>query len=179
MSAHHEMPLIEPILSPWRELIGPDYEGYRNHAIRMAVFCLALRECSEEDRRKIAIAACFHDIGLWTAKTLDYIEPSIPPAMEYLKNNGLEHWSEEVSLMIGEHHKLRPYKNDRYPLVELFRQGDLVDFSLGLFTFGLPHAFIDSVKARHPNAGFHKNLVKLAAAWFIRHPWNPAPMMKW
>jgi hypothetical protein len=170
---------LEALLSPWRDLIGPDYEGYRNHVHRMVACCLALRPCSEEEAQKLCIAGCFHDIGLWTARTLDYLPPSVPPAMEYLQREGLEAWSEEIRLMIMEHHKLRPYAGTAYPLVELFRKGDLVDFSLGLFRFGLPTSFIAELKTAYPNAGFHRNLVRLALRWFVRHPLNPAPMMKW
>ncbi len=179
MSPTCEIPLIEQILSQWQGVIGADYEGYKNHVKRMAAFCLSLHHCTEEEKQKITIAACFHDIGIWTDKTIDYIAPSIPPAMAYLKNNDLMKWSEEITLMISEHHKITSYKNKKYPLVEIFRQGDLVDFSLGVFKFGLSADLINSVKAAYPNCGFHKNLVKLASAWFVRHPWNPAPMMKW
>jgi len=159
-------------------VIGPAYDGYRNHVIRMASFCFALRQCNEE-KRKIAAAACFHDIGIWTANTLDYVAPSVPPALQYLAANGLERWSADVELMIMEHHKLRRYSPTRDSLIELFRQGDLVDFSLGAVKFGLSSDLIQELKGQFPNAGFHKNLVKLAAGWFIKHPLNPAPMMKW
>ena len=179
MASESEFARVQGILGEWQSVIGPDYEGYRNHAVRMAIFCSSLRPCSEEEKQKIAIAAAFHDIGIWTAKTVDYIEPSVPPALEYLKKNNLQHWAEEITLMISEHHKLTRYKDEKYPLVELFRQGDLVDFSLGLAKFGLAADHIAVVKNEYPNAGFHKNLVKLASAWFVRHPWNPAPMMKW
>ena len=55
--------------------------------------------------------------------------------------------------MIDEHHKLRRYADDRYPLVEVFRRGDLADFSLGLLKSGLPGGFVKDVKAAFPNAG--------------------------
>ena len=58
------LPLVEEILSPWQERIGSDYEGY-NHVYRMLHCCLALTSCSEQDRNKLTIAACYHDIGLW------------------------------------------------------------------------------------------------------------------
>jgi hypothetical protein len=54
----------------------------------MVTFCLALRHCTDEERQKVAIAACYHDIGLWTARTMDYLPPSVPPAMECLKARG-------------------------------------------------------------------------------------------
>ena len=145
----------------------------------MTAFCLALRECTDEEQRKIVTAACFHDLGLWTADTLDYIPPSLPPAVDHLRRHALDRWSDDICLMIGEHHKLRPYSGASSSLIELFRRGDLVDFSLGTVRFGVSSAFIREVKAQYPNAGFHATLVRRATRWFVRHPLNPAPMMKW
>lgn len=173
------IPLLEDILGEWQDLIGNDYEGYKNHVYRMIHFCFELKQCNAEEREKIIIAGCFHDIGIWIEHTVDYIPPSLPPAREYLKHRGLEPWMPEIELMISEHHKITPYKGDAYPLVELFRKGDLVDFSFGLFNFGIPKDYINRVKAQFPNAGFHANLARLAAQWFPQHPFNPAPMMKW
>jgi hypothetical protein len=81
--------------------------------------------------------------------------------------------------MIGEHHKLGKYSDDKNTLIEIFRKGDLVDFSLGFVKCGLPKTYIKSVKKSFPNAGFHKGLVKLAGGWFCRHPLNPIPVLKW
>jgi hypothetical protein len=179
MKIEKEIPLLEEILSGWKHTIGSEYLGYRNHVYRMIHFCLALRNCTDEEREKIIIAGAFHDIGIWIADTVDYIPPSLPPMKAYLKSNGLESWSEEIRLMITEHHKIREYKSRAYPLIELFRKGDLIDFSLGAFTFDIPNATIQAVKKSFPNAGFHKNLAKRAGRWFLKHPFNPAPMMKW
>ena len=140
---------------------------------------MALRPCNEEEKTKLAIAACFHDIGLCSDHTVDYIPPSVAQVKQYLSQAGLEAWSEEIGLMVGMHHKVRPYTDKRYPLVELFRKGDLVDFSLGLFTFGLPSSFIKSVKEAIPNNGFHKFLMRGAKNWFFKHPFSPPPFMKW
>jgi len=171
--------LLTELLESRREVMGADYVGYKNHCRRMVAFCLALQPCTEEEQQKVAIAACFHDIGLWTAKTWDYLPPSVLAAVKYLKNCNGESWAEEITLMITEHHKLNTFTDARYPLVEAFRRADIIDVSLGLLTFGLPRAFISEVKAQYPNAGFHKALVRMALAWFVRHPLNPAPMMKW
>jgi len=179
MKNHNEIPLLDEILSEWRDLIGPDYEGYRNHVHRMIQFCFALHPCSEEEKRKITIAGAFHDIGIWVENTLDYIPPSLPPAAAYLQAKGLEAWSFEIELMITEHHKLHEYRDPAYPLVELFRKGDLVDFSLGFIRCGLSKSEVDRIRSSLPNAGFHWMLVKRAANWFVRHPLDPAPMMKW
>lgn len=78
-----------------------------------------------------------------------------------------------------ERHKIRAYTGSSYPLVEVFRQADLVDFSFGLFKFGLDKADIEAVKTEFSNADFHKNLAQRAGKWFLKHPLNPVPMMKW
>lgn len=173
--------LIEDILAPWKEKLGPDFDGYKNHIYRMVHCCYALMSSpvSQGDARKVCIAACFHDIGLWVDDTLDYIPPSLPPAIKYLQENDLSNWTEEIQLMISEHHKLTEYDDKTYPLVELFRRADLVDFSLGIVRAGLPRQFIIELKATFPNAGFHRMLMRRSLRWFIRHPCNPAPMMKW
>jgi len=174
-----KIPLLEEILLEWKEVIGDEYQGYRNHVYRMIHFCLALNEYTDEEKEKIVIAGAFHDIGIWIENTVDYIEPSIPPAMQYLKQKKLDSWSKEIELMITEHHKIREYKDDNYPLVENFRKGDLVDFSFGVIKFGISKVFIKNIKSTFPNSDFHKNLGKRAAKWFVKHPLNPLPMMKW
>ena len=179
MTIVREHPRIEEILESWRPAIGETYDGYRGHVYRMFNCCLALRDCDEEEQEKLAIAAAHHDIGLWSDDTVDYLPPSVKRAQAWLQDNGLEAWSEEISLMIDEHHKLRRYRDERYPLVELFRKGDLVDFSLGFFRFGLPRSLINELKEAFPNAGFHKFLMGGAKQWFSQHPLSPPPFMKW
>lgn len=171
--------LIDQILNEWRDVIGADFQAYRNHVQRVVALCCALQPCDVEAQEKLAIAGAFHDIGIWTDKTLDYLEPSVAPARDYLQKRGLSHWEHEIALMITEHHRIHKVADARFPLAELFRQGDIVDFSLGLFRFGLSRQAISDIKAQYPNAGFHKRLVQLACGWLLRHPLNPLPMFKW
>ena len=173
------IPLLEEILGTWKNELGSDYEGYKNHVYRMIHFCFALHTCTDEERKKIIIAGCFHDLGIWTNSTIDYLPPSIALAKKYVQQNNLEQWAHEIELMIDQHHKIRKYHGERYPLVEVFRRGDLVDFSLGLVKWGLPESYIKSVKDQFPNAGFHKRLVQLAKRWFAKHPLTPPPFIKW
>jgi len=179
MAMEKHIALLEDILDEWKDRIGNDYLGYKNHVYRVIHFCFALHDCNIEDREKIIIAGCFHDLGMWADNTVDYLPPSIALVKEYLKQRNLEHWSPEIELMIDMHHKLRKYQGDRYPLVEVFRRGDLVDFSLGIIKWGLPTSYIKSVKDHFPNAGFHKQLLQLALGWFAKHPLSPPPFMKW
>lgn len=175
-----QIPLANEILDAWKIELGNDFLGYKNHVYRMINFCFALRqEFNEEEREKIIIAGCFHDLGIWTNKTFDYLPPSIVLAKDYLKQNKLENWSNEIELMIDMHHKLGVYQDSQNPLIETFRQGDLVDFSLGLMKCGLPKTYIKNVKKQFPNAGFHKCLVRLASGWIFKHPLNPIPVLKW
>lgn len=175
-----QIPLADKILGAWKTELGNDYQGYKNHVYRMINFCFALRqEFSEEDREKIIIAGCFHDLGIWTAKTFDYLPPSISLAKEYLAENKLENWSDEIGLMIDMHHKIGVYQDPQNPLIEIFRQSDLVDFSLGLVKCGLPQKYIKDVKNQFPNAGFHKCLVRISSGWILKHPLKPVPVLKW
>ena len=79
--------------------------------------------------------------------------------------------------MIDLHHRIR--KCEAGSLVEVFRRGDLVDFSLGVFKCGLPSGYVRDVKRRFPNVGFHRDLVARACRWTLRHPLNPLPVVKW
>lgn len=183
-----QLPYLEEILTPWKAVIGDDYSGYKSHVCRMVQFCWAIKQSrgellSDDDKKKIIIAGAFHDIGIWVGNTLDYLDPSVPPAMEYLESQGLSDWKQEIQLMITEHHKLSPFTDalldqKTVDIVELFRQGDITDFTLGMVNFHLPKAYINAMKAAIPNQGFHLGLLKKGMKWFIRHPLNPAPMMK-
>lgn len=173
------VPRIEEILTDWQAVIGDDYLGYRGHVYRMFNFCLALRPCSAEEQTKLAIAAGFHDIGLWSDHTTDYIPPSIVQLQTYCTTHHLDAWTEELCLMVEMHHKVFAYRGDRSPLIELFRQGDLVDFSRGTLTCGLPRNYVRQVQAAIPNNGFHRFLLRGAVDWFTHHPFSPPPFMRW
>lgn len=179
MPIEKRIPLLEEILDKWKIEIGNDYIGYKNHVYRMINFCFALHNFKTEEREKIIIAGCFHDLGIWAGNTFDYLPPSITLAKDYLQQNNLEQWIPEIEIMIDMHHELRKNHDERYPMIEIFRQGDLVDFSLGIVKCGLPKTYIKNVKNQFPNAGFHKRLVRLAGGWFCRHPLNPLPILKW
>lgn len=170
---------VEEILSKWKTEIGGDFGGYKNHVYRMLNFCFALGDFCGEEREKIIIAGCFHDLGIWTSDTFDYLLPSIALAKDYLEKKGLHEWIPEIELMIAQHHKLGKYTDARNSPIETFRRGDLVDLSLGWVKCGLPKTYIRNVKKQFPNAGFHKSLVQTAGRWICRHPLNPIPVLKW
>jgi hypothetical protein len=179
MAIEKNIPLLEEILGEWKSEIGSDFQGYKNHVYRMVNFCFAQNDFKPEEREKIVIAGCFHDLGIWSGDTFDYLPPSVLLAKDYLRKNNLERWIAEISLMIEQHHKISACADARNPLVEVFRRGDLVDFSLGLVKCGLPRAVIKTVKKQFPNAGFHKCLARVSGRWIFKHPLNPIPVLKW
>jgi hypothetical protein len=128
---------------------------------------------------KIAIAAVFHDLGIWTNKTFDYIAPSVALAREHLAARGMADWIPEIEAMIVDHHKVTSSRLNSQPLVESFRRADWIDVTCGLRRFGLPRPFIAAVVATWPNAGFHRRLLELTIDRFLKHPLTPLPMVKW
>lgn len=171
---------IDKILKEYQTVIGKDYQGYLNHCKRVAACCLILcQDRSQEVCEKIAIAVAFHDIGIWTAKTIDYIEPSVEQMYNYLVSNQLLDWQEEITLMISEHHKLTITQCLEYPLVEYFRQADYADFSFGFLRSNIPLSEFKKLTQQYPNAGFHKTLMSLGIKRLFQKPWSPLPMFKW
>ena len=179
MAIIREHLLIEQILEEWKSHIGPAYEGYRGHVYRVLNYCRALRDCSDDETQKLAIAAAFHDLGLWSDHTVDYLPPSEDRARKWLVANGFASWQDEIGLIIRLHHRIRPVRQSQQALVELFRRADLIDFSLGLIRFGVPARFISRMKSEIPNQGFHWFLVRTATSWILRHPLRPLPFLKW
>lgn len=169
---------IDHVLEEYRGVIGADFNAYRNHVYRVLNLCLAQGPLTQEELEKVQIAAAFHDIGIWSATTLDYLEPSAAQAAKYLQATGRGDWQEEVVQMIQMHHGLRTRAASAYRLVEVFRRADIADFSLGLFRMGLPRPTINAVRRHFPNAGFHRRLLQLGARWFLRHPLRPLPMFR-
>lgn len=179
MKIEEHFPIIDKVLSQWSEELGADFEAYKNHLYRMANFSLVLSEANDVQKEKIEIAAAFHDLGIWSEGTVDYLDPSVQLAKDYLAESEQQDWEEEIVLMIDLHHKFTAYKDLTYPLVEVFRRADLVDLSFGMVRFGISKSYVKQVKDRFPNAGFHKRLGQLTVQQLKTHPLKPLPMMKW
>lgn len=173
-----ELPLVDEILGRFSTVIGSDLEAYRNHVYRVINLCFSLGAFGDEAMEKIQVAACFHDIGIWTAGTLDYLGPSAADAATYLRATGKEEWIAEIMEMIAMHHGIRSQAGSAFPLVEPFRRADIADFSLGIVPMGISKALINKLKNEFPNAGFHKRLAQSGNKWLLRHPLNPLPMFR-
>jgi HD superfamily phosphodiesterase len=66
------VPTIDEVLHDHASELGRDFIAYRNHAYRVVNLCAAIVKDSV-DLEKIAVAAVFHDLGIWTNKTFDDI----------------------------------------------------------------------------------------------------------
>ncbi|WP_057657661.1 hypothetical protein [Pseudoxanthomonas dokdonensis] len=172
------VPRLEAILGDHADALGTSFEGYRNHVYRVLNFHLLLSDGRSPDLDRLAIAAAHHDLGIWTAGTLDYVGPSIALAAAYLERAGLQSWKTEVGAMIQHHHQLSACPASVAREVELFRRADWIDVTMGARRFGLPRRAVKQVRAVFPDAGFHRRLTKLVLMRFMRHPLNPLPMVR-
>jgi hypothetical protein len=170
---------VEDVLNDHQSELGHDLTAYRNHVYRVVNLCLAMRGHGRVELEKIAIAAVFHDLGIWTNDTFDYIAPSVAIARGHLSARGMADWIPEIEAMIVDHHKVTPSHANPQSLVEPFRRADWIDVSRGLRRFGVPRTFIATLAATWPNAGFHRRLVQLTMDRFWKHPLTPLPMVKW
>ena len=169
------IPTIDDVLNDHAAALGGDFVAYRNHVYRVVNLCVEIAGRSEVE--KIAVAAVFHDLGIWTHGTFDYLAPSIALARDYLVGRGRENWIAEIEEMIAYHHKIT---STIHPdsLTEAFRRADWIDVTRGLRRFGMPRPFVTQLFATWPSAGFHWRLVTLTLDRFRRHPLTPLPMVR-
>jgi hypothetical protein len=170
------IPTVDDVLNQHATALGNDFAAYRNHVYRIVNLCVATTGRSELD--KIAVAAVFHDLGIWTNGTFDYIAPSVELARAYLVARGRHDWTAEIEAMIVNHHKITPTTANPASLIEAFRRADWIDVTRGLRAFGIPRPFVARLFAAWPSAGFHWRLVTLTLDRFRRHPLTPLPMVR-
>jgi hypothetical protein len=173
------LPTVEKVLDDHAQVLGPDRIAYRNHVYRVVNLCLAIAGDRLVELEKLAVAAVFHDLGIWTNHTFDYIAPSVARAREHLTARGMTDWIPEIEAMIVDHHKVTTSRANPQLLIESFRRADWIDVSRGLRRFGLPRTLIAAVATTWPDAGFHRRLVELTIDRWRKHPLNPLPMVKW
>ena len=73
---------LDRVLEKHAVELGRDLTAYRNHTYRVLNLCVALAPCADAALEKVALAAAFHDLGIWSARTFDYLQPSIELALE-------------------------------------------------------------------------------------------------
>ncbi len=183
-------PEIERAFVPWRLTLGDAYAAVHGHVYRQFNYALYLIEARDGREQaepyggwegivnRVAVAAAFHDVGVFADRTMDYLEPSILRMKIWLERKGHAEWFPEAALMARMHHKLTPYRGEHALLVEPFRQADLTDLTFGLIRNGVPKAFIREMVGHFPYAGFQTTITKRLLAYGLRHPIRPLPMMR-
>jgi len=167
---------IDNILLSCRTQLGADYDKYRNHVYRVINLTLLLTEPREDELIALQIAVAFHDLGIWTAHTFDYLKPSVEVARKYLALNDQLNLEFLVTDIILNHHKMSSYPLNT--IAEAFRKADLIDLSFGIFSFGVKRKRIEELNTQFPYRGFHRFIAFQALKNTIKHPFNPLPMMK-
>jgi hypothetical protein len=176
---------IDRRLAPWIAQLGSDHRAYKHHITRVLLLCDRLHQRAKPTSRdapsrrtEYLTAAVFHDLGIWTAGTLDYLAPSIELACHWLTNENQQHLEPLVTEMIEQHHKIRQADAITSP-VEVFRRADTIDVTVGLRRFGLPLHEYRTIARHYPDAGFHRRLIALACKRLQTNPTSPMPMLRW
>ena len=170
---------VDEVLAAFAPALGVDRTGYRNHVYRVLNHYAAQGGETAAPPRPVRLAAAFHDLGIWTAKSFDYLEPSVALALQHLRALGRDAEAPEMQALILQHHRVRRYRGPFEATVERFRRADWIDVSLGVLRFGLPLVHLREVRQAFPDAGFHCRLCLLAGRQFVRTPLRPLPMLRW
>jgi hypothetical protein len=188
---------LDAILSSHRSELGDeDYDKYRNHCLRvltMAVYHLeqpkqTMKQNNKDDEASfsvnhvdprditvLAVALAYHDLGLWTARKLDYLQPSVQIMLQEQAN--LEEDSdiplltpserETVRQIILQHHKYTPYVAEdnaaHADLVNAVRMADWADATYGIIRFGIPTSVLEILYEQLPELGFHTMLQQMTS----------------
>ena len=93
----------------------------------------------------------------------------------WLQQTGRESWSDELALIVAEHHRLSGYGSTRphAPLVEAVRRADLIDVSQGLIRFGIPSSYVKEVRATFDAGVFFKRVIPSGTLRAIRKLQQP------
>jgi hypothetical protein len=166
-------PIVDAVLDRYRRELGDALPMYRNHVLRGLNYQQLLTGRPLPDAAALAWAV--HDLGIWTAGTLDYLEPSADLVTAHAPEFGIGD-IEHARRMVLDHHRLRR-ADDR--LCETFRVADRIDASGGLLHRPLPRTDVKAVAAQLPYLGFHLFLARRVSFYVITHPARPLPMIRW
>ncbi len=166
-------PIVDAVLEQHRRELGGALPMYRNHVLR----CLNYQQLllGEPVPDAVALAWAVHDLGIWTAGTLDYLEPSANLITTHAAEFALQD-TDQAHQMILDHHRLRGI-DDR--LCETFRIADRIDVSHGLLHRPLTRPDVKSVVAQLPYLAFHPFLARHMTTYALTHPTRPLPMIRW
>ncbi|MGQ0479913.1 MAG: hypothetical protein ACT4O0_02615 [Pseudonocardia sp.] len=175
-----DMPMLDALLDPYRAGLGVGYNGYRAHCYRMLNWARFVSEPRPYREEKLAIMTVLHDLPFMLTGDLDYLGRACAMATEHLREIGRPEWTEELHLMINNHHRLRGYTGPHAELVEACRKADWIDVSFTKLRFGIPRRRIVEVRATFPmNEAFKAVAITAIGRYAVRHLNRPLPMMRW
>lgn len=166
-------PVVETLLHRYHRELGDHILTYRNHVYRCTTYHELLLGAPVPDFAVLAWAA--HDLGIWTADTFDYLEPSADLAAAHSEEFGIKN-VDQLRKLINHHHRLRQSHDH---MTETFRRADLIDVSRGLLSGSIGHSTIQSIVTELPYCGFHVFLAKGLIRYAVQHPLRPFPMLRW
>jgi hypothetical protein len=155
-------PRVETLFAPYEDMIGIDFDGYRNHVYRCITYAMHFLGNAQEFTQIVETAFVYHDIGLWTDHELAYLEPSEAVALSDNEKHGWGLDSEALRGAIHWHHKVFPYRGPKSNVINACRKADWIDATQGWLRKGIRRSSIAKVEAAFPNCGFHKSLMRLA-----------------
>jgi len=171
-------PRIEEVLDAFGAALAADRMAYRGHVYRVFHACVALTASGGDPDDGIALASVFHDLGIWSDGTVDYLPPSARRLRAHVAAAGDQALADELERMVLLHHKLTPCRGPDDRRVEAFRRADLFDLTFGMVRFGLPRAWVRELYAAFPAAGFQLRVVQLVGRHALAHPLRPLPMVR-
>ena len=163
------LPSVEKQLDKYKGDLGEDYAGYRGHIYRVLTYAIHFLDGDTSHLDLIGLALVYHDLAVWSDKNLAYIEPSVARARQDLKDSLTEKELALVADIIYWHHSLKSYEGEQSSVINAVIKADLIDFSRGLITLGMPRRHIAKLSQLVPNNGFHKALMEVG---FRYHGWN-------
>src|SRR5262249_15863254 len=170
-------PFVDEMAARWGGALRASREAYSGHAYRVLNYARALIG-TERHNDELALAAAYHDLGIWSDRTFDYLGPSQQRAEAFRREGAPIIDAELLALLIYDHHLLRrPGTGIEPALRDAFRRADLVDVSRGTLRAGLSTAFVRGVANPFPYQGFEAVFVGPAGPWALRPPLRPLPMV--
>jgi hypothetical protein len=181
-----EHPVLDAVLQQHSVELGDDYEAYRNHCLRVLSFAVHHLDGDKDetpDERSVGIIAyalAYHDLGLWTANALSYLDPSVAimeqETKERQKNQNADDESDSIipifteaemelaKQIILQHRKITDWVDggdgdEGAAIVNAVRKADWADATMGIVRYGLPASNLQAAYDAIPEAGFHAVLV--------------------
>ena len=154
-------PVVEAELAKYKDVIGKDLPGYRNHIYRVLTYTNHFLGGDQAFRNVVELALVYHDLGLWTHGDLAYLDPSIALAKETLVGT-LN--AEELQLLhdvVLYHHKITPFRGPHAEIVNAVRKADWIDATQATFRNGIPKRRIEQVVSELPINGFYDTLAEM------------------